>query len=92
MVHAFVMVSYVLHVVTIFLVTVCFHRNYYLLYGLLTETVLAVFLAYCPGMDVTLRTYGLRVEWWCTALSFALFIFVFDELRKWIIRKYPGGV
>ena len=66
-------------------------RNYYLVFGLLSETVLAVFLSYCPGLDVALNMFGLRVEWWCTALSFSLFIFVYDELRKWIIRRQPRG-
>ena len=32
-----------------------------------------------------------RGEWWCTALVFSLLIFVYDELRKLIIRNYPGG-
>ena len=32
-----------------------------------------------------------RGEWWCTAMVFSLLIFVYDELRKLIIRKYPGG-
>ena len=64
--------------------------NYYLLFGLLFETVLAVFLAYCPGLEV-LHMYGLRAEWWLTAIGFSLLIFVYDELRKLAIRKWPGG-
>ena len=67
------------------------YRNYYLMFGLLSETILAVFLSYCPGLDTALRLFGLRVEWWCTALSFSLLILVYDEIRKWIIRRNPGG-
>ena len=43
--------------------TVNFHpsfRNYYLCFGLVSETCLGVFLAYCPGFDAALRMYGLR--------------------------------
>ena len=64
----------------------------YLIFGLIFETCLAVFLAYCPGLEVGLRLYGLRLEWWGVALSFAILIFVYDEIRKLIIRRRPGGV
>lgn len=35
-------------------------RNYFLVFGLITETSLGVFLAYCPGLEGALRMYGLR--------------------------------
>ena len=37
-------------------------RNYYLIFGLIFETCLAVLLAYCPGLDTALKMYGLRSE------------------------------
>jgi len=37
-----------------------FNSNWTLNFGLLFETVLACFLAYCPGLDNGLRMYGLR--------------------------------
>ena len=55
------------------------------------ETVLAVLLAYCPGFDIALRMRGLRYEWWFIAISFSILIFVYDEIRKLIIRRRPGG-
>ena len=30
------------------------------MFGLICETCLAVFLAYCPGLDTAFRMYGLR--------------------------------
>jgi hypothetical protein len=36
-------------------------RNYYLMFGLISETCLAVFLAYCPGISAVLGMYGLRL-------------------------------
>ena len=36
-------------------------RNYYLVFGLISETCLAVFLAYCPGISTVLGMYGLRL-------------------------------
>ena len=67
-------------------------RNYYLLFGLIFETALAVFLAYIPGLDVGLNMHGMRFEWWFTPVMFCLLIFLYDEIRKLIIRKRPGGM
>ncbi|VDP31587.1 unnamed protein product [Soboliphyme baturini] len=65
--------------------------NWTLNFGLLFETFLAGFLAYCPGLDKGLRMYGLRFSWWFPALPFAILIFVYDESRKTIIRRRPNG-
>ncbi|KAF7244310.1 Sodium/potassium-transporting ATPase subunit alpha-2 [Varanus komodoensis] len=66
-------------------------RNKILIFGLLEETALAAFLSYCPGMDVALRMFPLRITWWLCALPFSLLIFVYDEVRKLIIRRQPEG-
>ena len=65
--------------------------NWTLNFGLLFETALAAFLCYCPGLDNGLRMYGLRFSWWFPALPFAILIFVYDETRRFLIRRYPGG-
>ncbi|KAL1023655.1 hypothetical protein UPYG_G00044130 [Umbra pygmaea] len=66
-------------------------ENRVLIFGMLTETALALFVSYCPGMDVALRLYPLKLLWWFTALPYALLIFVYDETRKYILRRNPGG-
>uniref|UniRef100_A0A8C8SWL2 Sodium/potassium-transporting ATPase subunit alpha-2 n=1 Tax=Pelusios castaneus TaxID=367368 RepID=A0A8C8SWL2_9SAUR len=66
-------------------------RNKILIFGLLEETALAAFLSYCPGMGVALRMYPLKVTWWFCAFPYSLLIFVYDEVRKLILRRYPGG-
>uniref|UniRef100_A0A915JVL6 Cation-transporting P-type ATPase C-terminal domain-containing protein n=1 Tax=Romanomermis culicivorax TaxID=13658 RepID=A0A915JVL6_ROMCU len=66
-------------------------NNWTLNFGLVFETVLAMFMAYCPGLDNGLRMYGLRFCWWFPALPFSILIFVFDECRRCILRKNPGG-
>ncbi|KAK9412577.1 sodium/potassium-transporting ATPase subunit alpha-2-like [Crotalus adamanteus] len=66
-------------------------RNKIMVFGLLEETALAAFLSYCPGMEVALRMYPLRVTWWLCALPFSVFIFVYDEIRKLLLRHNPGG-
>ncbi|EDL39029.1 mCG142116 [Mus musculus] len=66
-------------------------KNKILIFGLLEETVLAAFLSYVPGMDVSLRMYPLKINWWFCALPYSVLIFVYDEIRKLIIRRRPGG-
>ncbi|VDP69100.1 unnamed protein product [Echinostoma caproni] len=63
--------------------------NHQLTFGLFFETTLAIFLSYCPGLDKGLRMMPLRFTWWLPALPFSLLIFVYDEVRKLLLRKLP---
>jgi len=65
--------------------------NWILNFGLIFETCLAAFMSYTPGMDKGLKMYPLKLNWWFPAIPFSILIFVFDELRKWILRNNPGG-
>jgi sodium/potassium-transporting ATPase subunit alpha len=66
-------------------------NNWVLNFGLVFETALAAFLSYTPGMDAALRMYPLKINWWIPALPFSLAIFIYDETRRFILRRNPGG-
>ncbi|KTF91299.1 hypothetical protein cypCar_00038661 [Cyprinus carpio] len=66
-------------------------KNRVLTFGLCVETALAAFLSYCPGMDVAVRMYPMKPLWWFCAMPYSLLIFIYDEVRKYIIRQNPGG-
>merc|ERR1712198_550211 len=66
-------------------------ENWFMNFGLVFETLLAAFLSYTPGMDKGLKMYPLKLNRWFPAVPFSALIFVFDELRKWILRNNPGG-
>ncbi|KAF1381951.1 hypothetical protein PFLUV_G00159340 [Perca fluviatilis] len=66
-------------------------KNKILIFGLFEETALAAFLSYTPGMDVALRMYPLKPSWWFCAFPYSFLIFVYDEIRKLILRRNPGG-
>jgi len=66
-------------------------KNGFMNFGLVFETALAAFLSYCPGMDKGLRMYPLYFNWWLPALPFSLLIFCYDESRKFLLRRNPGG-
>uniref|UniRef100_A0A6Q2XHX3 Sodium/potassium-transporting ATPase subunit alpha n=1 Tax=Esox lucius TaxID=8010 RepID=A0A6Q2XHX3_ESOLU len=66
-------------------------KNKILIFGLFEETALAAFLSYTPGMDVALRMFPLKPSWWFCAVPYSVLIFVYDEIRKLLIRRNPGG-
>ncbi|CAF0775246.1 unnamed protein product, partial [Rotaria sordida] len=65
--------------------------NWMLNFGLVFETVLAAALCYTPYLDKGLNMYPLKFLWWLPALPFSLAIFIYDEVRKFLIRRNPGG-
>jgi len=66
-------------------------NNWMLNFGLVFETCLAALLSYTPGLDKGLNMYPLKFMWWLPALPFSLLILCYDETRKYLLRKYPGG-
>lgn len=66
-------------------------RNWVMNCGLIFEVCLAGLIVYCPGLnDVFMMS---PVEWYTfvPAVPFAIIILAYDECRKYMIRKYPGG-
>merc|ERR1712165_115037 len=66
-------------------------RNKVMIAGLFEETLLAAVLAYMPGTDVALRMYPLEWHWWLVPMPFSLMIFIYDEVRKYLLRSQPAG-
>lgn len=42
-------------------------------------------------MFLILSSASFRVTWWFCAFPYSLLIFIYDEVRKLILRRYPGG-
>ncbi|XP_050440875.1 sodium/potassium-transporting ATPase subunit alpha isoform X3 [Adelges cooleyi] len=66
-------------------------RNMALNFSIIFTTILALFLCYLPGMDEALRMHPLKWTWWIPPIPFMLALFVYDEVRKFYIRRNPGG-
>ncbi|XP_026672403.1 sodium/potassium-transporting ATPase subunit alpha-like [Ceratina calcarata] len=65
--------------------------NWVLNFGIVFEIIVACVVCYAPYMDEILRTYPLFFDWWLPGIPYAFIILIYDELRKFWIRKYPGG-
>ncbi|XP_014477897.1 PREDICTED: sodium/potassium-transporting ATPase subunit alpha-like [Dinoponera quadriceps] len=65
--------------------------NWVLNLGLLLEIGLACLVSYAPHMDRVLKTYPLKAEWWLPGLPYAILILIYEESRKWWIRRNPSG-
>uniref|UniRef100_A0A3Q4H1A9 Sodium/potassium-transporting ATPase subunit alpha n=1 Tax=Neolamprologus brichardi TaxID=32507 RepID=A0A3Q4H1A9_NEOBR len=66
-------------------------KNYVLIFGIFEEMALAAFLSYCPGMDIAIRMYPMKPMWWFCSVPYSFLIFIYDEVRKYILRRTPGG-
>merc|ERR1719167_1099329 len=66
-------------------------KNHFMNFGLIFETAIACFLCYTPGMDKGLRMSPLKFSWWLPAIPFSILIFCYDETRKFLLRRNPGG-
>lgn len=62
-------------------------KNNVLIAGLFEETILAIALVYCPPFHDAFKTTDIDFKMWCYGLPFSLLIFLYDELRKWMIRQ-----
>nr|CAD7445113.1 unnamed protein product [Timema bartmani] len=65
--------------------------NWFLNFALVFETCLAVCLLYLPAMDTALKMHPLKIQWWLPGIPWAVILLIFDETRKYFIRRFPGG-
>ena len=65
--------------------------NWQINYALVFETVLALFLVYCPGVNNALQMHPMKPHWWLLPMPFSFLIFTFDEIRKLLMRCLPKG-
>ncbi|KAK4296922.1 hypothetical protein Pmani_030610 [Petrolisthes manimaculis] len=66
-------------------------KNKAVIVGLISETLLAAVPPFIPKLNLMLRLYPSKAVWWLPAVPFCLLIFVYDECRKYVIRRRPQG-
>ena len=66
-------------------------RNKQLNWSLLLCTAVVILVIYFPWFNPLFGTRILPFVHLLPALPFVVFMFVYDELRKWLIRRNPKG-
>jgi len=61
--------------------------NHVMNFGLLFETCLGACLCYTPGLGDVLGTRPLRFLHWTPGMPFCFLIFMYDETRKYLMRR-----
>ena len=56
-------------------------------FGLIFETILGALLCYSPGLSTALGTRPIKLVHWFPGCPYSVFIFCYDETRKYIMRK-----
>ncbi|KAJ6217386.1 hypothetical protein RDWZM_008543 [Blomia tropicalis] len=65
-------------------------RNDVLNFSLIAETSMTIFLCYCPGMT-KLKLYPLKWNWWLYGIPYGIYLFLYDEMRRYQIRTIQDG-
>ncbi|XP_060522051.1 sodium/potassium-transporting ATPase subunit alpha-like [Cylas formicarius] len=65
--------------------------NHVLNTGLTFQIMLGLLFVYCPGLNRVFDFDAIPVASFAPALPFCLFIVVYDEFRKFMIRSFPRG-
>uniref|UniRef100_A0A672V674 Sodium/potassium-transporting ATPase subunit alpha n=1 Tax=Strigops habroptila TaxID=2489341 RepID=A0A672V674_STRHB len=66
-------------------------RNKVVWVGIFSQIGIALILTYGLGHVTALNFTPLRFQYWFVAVPFAILIWVYDEVRKLFIRRYPGS-
>ncbi|KAJ3447414.1 sodium/potassium-transporting atpase subunit alpha [Anaeramoeba flamelloides] len=66
-------------------------NNKALISGLIFETVLVCLFIYLPGVNQVLGAEPLKFQYWLVAIPFSILIFLYDEGRKYFLRKTANG-
>ncbi|KAJ3441746.1 sodium/potassium-transporting atpase subunit alpha [Anaeramoeba flamelloides] len=66
-------------------------KNKILLLGIVFETIFVIIICYVPYIHDVLKTESIKIRYWAISIPFFILIFVFDETRKFLLRKYPNG-
>jgi sodium/potassium-transporting ATPase subunit alpha len=68
------------------------HFNKVSFFGFLSEIAFGVLIAYAPFLNKGLGTKGISVIYWLIPIPFAVFIFFYDEIRKFTLRRYNNKI
>ncbi|KZC11054.1 Sodium/potassium-transporting ATPase subunit alpha [Dufourea novaeangliae] len=66
--------------------------NWFLNFSFIFEIIITGVILYVPGTEKILKTMPLSIYWYWPCLPLGLCLWIYDELRRLCIRKFPGGI
>jgi len=66
-------------------------QNQFMNFGIFFETALAILLSYTPPLNTVFGTRPIHILHWFPGVPWSILIFVYDEVRKMLMRNNPGG-
>ncbi|XP_037383281.1 potassium-transporting ATPase alpha chain 2 [Talpa occidentalis] len=66
-------------------------RNKVIWVGIASQIIIALIISYGLGSVTALNFTMIRPQYWFVAVPHAILIWVYDEMRKLFIRRYPGS-
>jgi len=64
-------------------------KNWWLNAGWVFESCLAIVLVFVPGIQIFMGTSIPKIEWLFMFFPRFCLIFLMDEIRKFLLRRYP---
>ncbi|CAF1356247.1 unnamed protein product [Rotaria magnacalcarata] len=66
-------------------------RNLTIPCGILFSTSVGLVLTLIPWFNSVFKTHPVPVRFVCPAIGFGAALFLLDELRKFLVRRYPNS-
>jgi sodium/potassium-transporting ATPase subunit alpha len=67
-------------------------QNLYIIPAIIFAIVIVFIFCYIPGLQSVIATTQVPVENWFLPMTFGLGILVYDEVRKFCVRRYPNSL
>ncbi|CAF1022502.1 unnamed protein product [Adineta steineri] len=64
-------------------------RNWTILLGILFSAIVGIIVTRVPWFNSMFKTEPVSIKYICPALAFGIVLFLFDEIRKYLVRRYP---
>ena len=66
-------------------------RNWTIFIGIIFSIAVGLFITLIPWFNSVFKTQHVPIKYVCPALVFGAGLFIFDEIRKFFVRRYPNS-
>ncbi len=66
-------------------------RNWTIIIGIVFSSSVGLIITLVPWFNSVFKTQPVPIQYVCPALGFGLALFLFDEIRKFLVRRYPNS-